>query len=303
MTSLNYRHLYYFWSVVREGSITRATRVLHLTQPAISAQIQKLERSLGEELFARSGRTLVLTEVGQTVYRYADEIFSLGREMTDVVRGGLAGRPMRLAVGVSNGMPKLVAYRLLAPALGLDPPARLVLRDDRPERLLADLAIHDVDLVLTDAPLTPGMSVRAYSHLLGESGITIFGTEALRARYGADFPRSLDGAPFLVPTDDSTLRRSLDQWFQDNDILPTFVGEIEDSALLKVFGQAGAGCFAAPSVVEAEVRGQYRVEVLGRIDSVRERFYAISTERRLKHPAVVAISEAARKEFFAQEGD
>lgn len=300
MPQLNYKHLYYFWTVAREGSITRACQRLHVTQPAISAQLAKLEQQLGEKVFAKSGRGLQLTETGRLVFRYADEIFALGRELTDMVRGRTSGRPTRLVVGIADSLPKIVAQRLIAPALQLDDPVHLVLQDDRPERLLAALAIHELDLVLTDAPLPAGVSVRAYNHLLGETGVTIFGAPGMAGEHVENFPRSLDGAPFLLPTEGTVLRRSLEQWFDTHEILPRTVAEIADSALLKVFGQMGLGLFAAPSAVEREVKRQYRVEVVGRLDEVRERFYAISLERRLKHPAVLAISEAARRQLFSE---
>jgi LysR family transcriptional activator of nhaA len=298
MPSLNYKHLLYFWTVAREGSITRACKTLHVTQPAISAQLRTLERTLGEKLFAKNGRNLVLTEAGQVAFRYAEEIFSLGREMTDTLRGRPTGRPMRLTVGISDSLPKLLAHRLLEPAFRLEEPVQLVLYEDRPERLLAELSIHALDLVVTDAPLSPTIKVRAYNHLLGECGVSIFGTPELIATHGAEFPRQLDGAPFLLPTENSTLRRSLDQWFEANHVRPTVVAEIEDSAVLKVFGQSGAGFFAAPSVVEAEIQRQYHVTPVGRVDTIRERFFAISIERRLKHPAVLAITQSARAELF-----
>jgi LysR family transcriptional regulator, transcriptional activator of nhaA len=300
---MNYKHLQYFLAVAREGSVTRAAEVLHVTQPAISAQLNRLESQVGTKLFIRRGRNLVLTPAGRTAFDYASEIFALGQELEGILRGGRAGRPVRLTVGVSNALPKLVAYRLLAPALELEPAVRLTVRDDRPDRLLADLAIHELDLVLTDSPLTPAVNVRAFSHLLGESGITIFGTAALRAAHGHDFPQALDGAPMLLPTENSTLRRSLEQWFAASGIRPVIIGEVEDSALLKVFGQAGVSFFAGHTVVESEIQRQYDVEVSGRLPSVRERFFAISVERRLKHPAVVAISAAARREFLAEDGD
>jgi LysR family transcriptional regulator, transcriptional activator of nhaA len=295
---MNYKHLHYFWAVAREGSITRAAEVLHVTQPAISAQIARLESQLGAKLFSRRGRNLVLTLVGRTAFGYANEIFTLGEELEGILRGGLASRPVKFTVGVSNALPKLVAYRLLAPALALEPAVRLTVRDDRPDRLLADLAIHELDLVLTDSPLTPAINVRAYSHLLGESGVSIFGTPTLRDAHGGDFPRSLDGAPMFVPTENSTLRRSIEQWISATGIRPAVIGEVEDSALLKVFGQAGVCVFAGHTVVEAEIQQQYGVELLGRLEGVGERFYAISGERRLQHPAVVAISAAARQEFL-----
>lgn len=298
MPGLNYHHLLYFWTVARLGSITRATAELHLTQPAISAQLRSLERALGEKLFAKSGRNLVLTDVGRLVWRYADEIFTTGRELQETLAGRPTGRAIRFTVGIADVMPKLLAFRLLEPALQTKEPIRLVLREDKPERLLADLAIHTLDLVLTDAPVPPAVKVRAHSHLLGECGVTIFGAPPLARAYRRRFPESLDGAPFILPTDNSVLRRSLDHWFDRQGIRPLIVAEIEDSAVLKVFGQRGIGLFAAPTALEAEVQQQYDVTVVARIDDVRERFYAISVERKITHAAVLAITRAARRDIF-----
>jgi LysR family transcriptional activator of nhaA len=295
---LNYHHLLYFWTVARLGSIARATEELYLSQPTISAQIHALEQSLGEKLFTRVGRNLTLTETGQVVFRYADEIFSLGRELMDVMKGRLPGQPVRFVVGVADVMPKLIAYRLLEPALRLTEPVRVVCYEDKTERLLAELAVHGLDLVLTDTPVGSTVKVRAFNHLLGECEVTVFAPAKDAAGYRRRFPRSLHGAPFLLPTDNTTLRRSLDQWFEAEDIHPFVVGEFADSALLQVFGQGGTGLFAAPSVIEAEIRQQYGVQPVGRIEAVRERFYAISVERKLKHPAVLAISETARRALF-----
>jgi len=296
---LNYHHLLYFWTVAREGSITRAGDVLHLTQPAISAQLHTLERALGEKLFERRGRQLALTDTGRLVYRYAEEIFTIGRELQETLAGRPTGRPPRLVVGVVDSMPKLMIYRLLERAVRGAEPVQLVLREGTAERLLADLAIHTVDVVLSDAPVPPTVRVKAFSHLLGECGVTIFGTPTLLAAHKRGFPVSLAGAPFLLPMEGSTLRRSLDVWFAEMDIRPNVVAEIEDSAVLKVFGQAGVGLFAAPTAVEREVRRQYGVRVVGRVEDIRERFYAISAERRIRHPAVLAISSSARRELFA----
>ena len=301
MAWLNYHHLLYFWTVAREGSVTKACGVLNLTQPAISAQIRTLERSLGERLFEKRGRLLTLTETGRLVYRYADEIFTIGRELQETLAGRPSGRPARLTVGVVEALPKLVAYRLLEPALRGPDPVHLVLREDRLERLLADLAVHALDIVLSETPIPPSTRVKAFSHLLGECGVTIFGAPRLADAHRRRFPQSLDGAPFLLPTDNTTLRRSLDQWFDRHGAAPRVVAEIEDSAVLKVFGQEGAGLFAAPTAVEREVRRQYGVRVVGRIAEVRERFYAISAERRIRHPAVLALTSAARDEIFAAE--
>jgi LysR family transcriptional regulator, transcriptional activator of nhaA len=296
---LNYQHLFYFWHVSREGSIARACEKLHLAQPTISIQIQKLERALGAKLFTRTGRRLVLTETGQMVYRYAEEIFALGRELTDVVKGRRADRPLRLIVGVPDVLPKLAVYRLLRPALEMDEEVRLVVHEGKLDQLLAELAIHHLDVVLADAPCTAATHIRAFNHLLGDCGVTVFGTKDLARRYAPDFPASLDGAPMLLPTENTSMRRSLEQWFYEQKIHPRITHEVEDSALLKVFGQAGQGIFCAPTAVEEEVQTRYDVQVVGRLDAVRERFYAISVERRLKHPAVLAISHAARQELFA----
>ena len=300
MEWLNYHHLLYFWMVAREGSVTRASQQLRLAQPTISGQLRSLENALGEKLFARVGRGLVLTEVGRVVYRYADEIFGLGRELQDTLKGRPTGRPVRLMVGVADVLPKLMAYRLLLPALTLPEPVHVVCREGTPEKLLAQLSVHGLDLVLSDAPMSPGLNVRAFSHLLGECGVSFFGSAKLVAAHRKGFPKSLRGAPLLLPTENTTLRRSLDQWFDTHGIRPRVVGEFEDSALLEVFGRAGKGLFPAPDSIEAEVRAHFGVKLVGRLPGVRERFYAISVERRLKHPAVVAISEAARQEIFGR---
>jgi len=291
---LNYHHLLYFWLAAKEGSVTQAAAELRLAQSTVSAQIRQLEHVLDERLFRRQGRRLVLTDVGRTVYRYAEEIFGLGRELLDTIRDRPTGGPLRFAVGIADQVPKLIAYRLLTPALALDVPVRLFCTEGKTVGLLAELATHQLDVVITDAPLGPGTSVQAFNHLLGESGVTIYGTAASVRAVRRRFPRSLAGAPFLLPTPGTTLRGTLDQWFASHDVRPNVVAEVEDNALLKVFGQAGLGLFPAPTVLERDIRRQYGVAVAGRLADVRERFYAISVERRLKHPAVVAISAAAR---------
>ena len=300
MPAINYQHLQYFWVVAREGSIARATKVLELTQPTISVQIHALERALGEQLFARRGRNLVLTDVGQTVYRYADEIFSLGKELSDALEGRPSDRPLRFAVGVSDSLPKLTAFRLLEPALTLRAPAlHVIIRTDKVDRLLAELSIHALDLVLSDTPVAPTLKLRAFSHPLGESTVTVFGTEALARKYRRGFPRSLDGAPFLLHGEGSALRRSFEQWCAAQGIRPASVAEIDDVAILQVFGQEGLGLFAAPTVVEAFLRRQYGVHVVGRLPQVKERFFAISGDRKYQHPGIVAISDAARDTLHA----
>ncbi len=299
MEWLNYHHLLYFWTVAKEGSIARACEKLHLAQPTISGQLRLLEESLGEKLFAKRGRGLAMTEVGQVVFRYAEEIFGLGRELQDVLKGRPRGRPLRLLAGISDLVPKLIAYRVLRPALEMPEPAQIVCNEGSPTHLLAELAEHRLDVVISDAPIPPTVPIKAFSHLLGKSTITMFAAPQLAARYRRNFPACLDQAPVLLPTEESTLRRPLEQWFETAGVRPRVVGEFKDWALMTTFGQAGAGVFAAPTATEKEVRDHYRVVPIGRIDSIVEQFYAISVERKLKHPAVVAITEAAREELFA----
>ena len=303
MEWLNYHHLLYFWTVAKEGSIARACEKLRLAQPTISGQLRVLEESVGEKLFVKQGRGLALTEVGQVVYRYADEIFGIGRELQDVLKGRPRGRPLRLLAGVSDLVPKLIAYRVLRPALEMSEPVQIICDEGPPEHLLAELAEHRIDIVLSDAPIPPTIPVKAFNHLLGTSTATIFVAPRIAGRYRKNFPRCLDGAPFLVPMLGSSLRRPLEEWFDSNKIRPTIVGEFKDRALMTTFGQAGAGLFAAPTAIEKEIREQYKVVPIGRIDSIVEHFYAISAERKLKHPAVVTISEAARSKLFANHSN
>ncbi len=298
MNWLNYHHLLYFWMVAKEGGISRASEQLHLAQPTLSSQIQKLEKSMGTKLFDRVGRSMVLTDTGQMVYRYADEIFTLGRELTDTLKGMPTKDSLRLTVGVPDVLPKLVVYQLLKPALEIGEKVQLVCYEGKLNELLADLALHRLDIVLADSPLTPATHIRAFNHLLGESNVTIFGKADLAKKYKRGFPKSLHGAPMLLPTQNTSLRRALEQWFDASEIRPLAVHEFEDSAVLKVFGQHGEGLFAAPSAIKEEICRQYRVRPIGRIEEVKERFYAISVERRLKHPAVVKISNAARETLF-----
>jgi LysR family transcriptional activator of nhaA len=236
--------------------------------------------------------------MGRVVYRYADEIFGLGRELLDVVKGRPTGQPVRFVVGVADVVPKMVAHKLLEPAMGLPEPIRIVCHEDRTDRLLAELAVHGLDLVISDAPIGPHVKVRAFNHLLGECGVDLFAPTKLAPAYRKRFPRCLDGAPMLLPSESTTLRRSLDQWFEREKIRPRVVAEFEDSALLKVFGQAGHGLFPAPAAIAKEVQAQYAVRRVGSLEGVHERFYAISVERKLKHPAVLAITEAARSTIF-----
>jgi LysR family transcriptional activator of nhaA len=299
MEWLNYHHLLYFWVVAREGSIVKASAVLRLSHPTISAQIKTLEASLGESLFRRVGRRLVLTEMGTVAFRYADEIFATGRELLETVRGRPTGRPARLVVGVADVLPKLVVRRLLEPARHLPEPVRIVCREDAPERLVASLAQHSLDVVLSDAPLSPGSPIRAFHHLLGECAVAFFGARALARRARRRFPHSLADVPVLLPTENTTLRRSLDSWMAAMDVRPRIAAEFDDSALLKAFGEDGAGVFPAPVVISRALRAHYGAYLVGRVPEVRERFFAITMERRLKNPAVAAICDGAREDLFS----
>lgn len=297
MDWLNYHHLLYFWVVAREGGLTPASKVLRLARPTLSGQIHALEDRLGEKLLVRSGRQLVLTEVGRVVYRYADEIFTLGREMLDTVAGRTTGSRGRLDVGVVDVVAKLVVRQLLEPALRMPEPIRLVCHEDTHERLLARLAAHEIDLMIADAPVPAGSGMRAFNHLLGECGITFFAHRKL-AHLRKGFPQSLNGQPLLVPMEGAPLRRALNAWLESNELRPRIAAEFEDSALLKVFGADGVGVFPAPTAVEQQVRVQYRVQPIGRADDIVERFYVITAERRIRNPAVMAISNAARASMF-----
>jgi LysR family transcriptional activator of nhaA len=294
MHRLNYHHLLYFWTVAREGTIARAGRLLHLTQPTISGQLRTLERAVGAKLFRRSGRTLALTDVGRVVFRYAEIIFATGRELQGVLEGRSPAGIPKLAVGVSDTLPDQVAFRLLAPVLRLPTPVAVDCARGTFDHLISRLAVNALDVVLTDAPVGPATKVRAYNHLLGECGVSVWGTAALARRYRPGFPKSLDGAPVLLPAEGTALRRSLERWFDEEGIRPVVRGEFADPGILKEFGRAGAGLFAVRTAVEAATRKQYRVHLVGRVESVREQFYAVSGERKLKHPAVVAICREAR---------
>jgi LysR family transcriptional activator of nhaA len=294
MEWVNYHHLLYFWVVAREGSLARACAELRLAQSTVSKQVHLLEEGLGHKLLARSGRRLVLTESGRVVFRYADEIFGLGREMRDALDDRPVGRPLRVTVGIADVVPKLIAERLIAPALDLREPVRLVCREGAPGRLLADLALHELDVVLADAPASPEVKVRAFSHLLGSSGVTFFARPELARRARRNFPASLSGMPLLLPTENTVLRRRLDQWFDGLGLRPSIAAEFEDTALLEVFGRRGVGAFPAASVIAAEVARQYGVRPIGEVPGVKESYYAITVERRIRHPAVAAICATGR---------
>jgi LysR family transcriptional activator of nhaA len=299
MEWLNYHHLLYFWMTAREGGVAKAAARLRLSQPTISAQIRLLERALDERLFQRQGRTLTLTDAGRHVFRYADEIFGIGRELLETLRGRTDGRPPQLTVGVANAVPKLIAYRLLRPAIEGQAPAHVVCREDSAEQLTAQLATHALDVVLADAPAPPHIRVKVFNHLLGESDTAFFVPPAAAPRLRRRFPASLTGLPLLLPTSNAALRRGLDEWFDRQGLRPQVVGEFDDSALMKVAGQGAGIAFPAPAVIAADVRRLYGVREIGRTAAVRERYYAISVERRVKHPGVLAITNAARDELFS----
>jgi len=298
MEWLNYHHLLYFWMVAKRGSIARACEELRLAQPTISGQLRALEESLGEKLFVRQGRRLALTEAGRVVYRYADEIFTLGSELTDVLKGRPRNRPMRLIVGVSDVIPKLIAYRILEPALAMKGGVQIECYEDTPEKLLLNLSAHEFDLVLTDAPAHSAVRVRVFNHLLGSSGIGLFASPPLANFYRKRFPDSLTGAPFLLPIKNSALRQIIDQWFEAHSISPRILGEFQDTALLTAFGQSGAGIFAAPLAIQKEVQKRYRVAKVGDLGTGVTEYFAISAERKIKHPAATVVAEVARHKLF-----
>ena len=299
MEWLNYHHLYYFWTVARTGTIARASEELRLSAPTISAQLRTLEDTLGERLFMRSGRKLVLTDMGDAVFAYADQIFKTGRRLLDTVKDGRAGSPLRLTIGITDVVPKLIAYRLIEPIFGVGRPVRIACREASLEHLLAELATHELDVVISDKPVGHDASIRAYNHFLGEMGVIFMAERKLAMKYRRGFPSSLDGAPVLLPTEHAGVRRSLDQWFQELPVRPRIVGEFQDYALLRIFGEAGKGIFPVPSLFRGEMQTRYGMSVVGKTDTVYGRFYAISTERRPTHPGVVAICDTAKAQLHA----
>jgi LysR family transcriptional activator of nhaA len=298
MEWLNYNHLHYFWAVAREGSLVRAAAELRLAPSTLSGQIRVLEQQLGVRLLTRVGRGLVLSEAGRLVFKYSEEIFGLGRELQDALKGRTVGRAATIVVGVADVLPKLVARRLLEPMLRSVQTTHLICREDKPARLLAELAQHNVDVVLSDSPVGPSGPMRVFSHLLGECGVVLLGATKLSKQYRKGFPSSLEGAPLLLPTENTALRRSIELWLAEHGIRPQIVGEFEDSALLKVFGQSALGIFPAATVVAEDVMRQYQVYRIGVLDGVRERYYAISTQRKLKDPTMIAMMSEARIKVF-----
>jgi len=300
---LNYKHLHYFRTVAKTGAINRAAEKLHLTPQTLSGQIGVLEQRLGVALFRRSGRRLELTDAGRTALAYADEIFHVGAELEEALQNRSAARAHPFRVGIADVVPKAIAYQLLAPALTLAEPVKLVCKEGRLEQLAAELSIHRLDMVLADRQLPSSMDIKGYSHPLGECGIAFLAARAIAGALGPDFPANLHGAPVLIPGEDSALRAPLLRWLERRGIQPSVVGEFDDSALMSAFGQAGAGVFPVPLSTAPEVMRQYEVIELGQTLEIRERFFAISVERRLSHPAVLAVSEAARRRFQPRDAD
>ena len=299
MDWLNYHHLLYFWSVAKHGTVTKACEELRLAQPTISGQIHLLENTLGEKLFIRTGRRLALTEMGQLVFKYAEDIFATGQELMNTVKGQANGHPARLVVGIADAVPKPLATQLLKSALKLYRPTRLICNEDKLRELLTDLAAHRSDLVIADTPAPPSIKEHTYNHPLGESGVTLFATAKLASQYRRGFPQSLRDAPLLLPTSSAMLRRLLDQWLVNHGMQPNIVGEFDDSATLKAFGQDGHGIFPGASVIEKEICRQFRVQVVGQVEGLKQHFYAITVERRLKHPIVLALVRTARRELLS----
>ncbi len=301
MNWLNYHHLQYFWAVSQEGSVAKASEKLHVTPATISIQLRDLEKQLGVKLFRKAGRGLALTEMGTAVQSYANDIFATGQELLDMVHGRPGEGPILFRVGIKDVMPKLIAYQLLEPTLQTAQEIRVACHEGDVSRLIADLAIHKLDVVLSDTPIDPSMKVKAYSHLLGESDVVLVGTKDLAKKVRKDFPDSLNSTPILLPMKDTVLRRSLDIWFDENQIRPQIRGEFEDSAMMKIMGKAGVGVFPVTAIISEEVQAMYRVESIAKVPGVTERFYALSVERKIKHPAVLAISEVARKKLQYQQ--
>jgi LysR family transcriptional activator of nhaA len=295
---LNYRQLHYFWVVAKTGSIVRACDQLNLTAQTISGQISLLEQSLGVDLFQRVGRQLELTEAGRLTLPYAEQMFQLGNELESMLRAQPDEQQILFRVGVADVVPKSIVYRLIAPTMELTEPIRITCREDKLERLLADLAIQRLDLVISDSPMPSHLDIKGYSQKLGECGISFFATAELSERYGQNFPLGMQGAPLLIPGQETVVRNRLMRWFAELNVQPRIVGEFDDSALMKAFGKSGSGIFVAPSVIADEVQAQYGVELLGQTDAVTESFYAISVERKVKHPGIVAITEGARQKLF-----
>lgn len=291
MDWLNYHHLFYFWTVAREGSIAAACRKLLVSPATISAQLRELEGALGEKLFKRVGRNLALTEFGRLAARYAEEIFGLGQEFLDIAKGRALETSLRFRLGIDDVLPKRLVARVLEPVFRLPQAIRLVCIEGTQAQLLPQLAVHDLDLVLSDAPADPSIKVRTFSQLLGDYGVAICAMPALARTLRRGFPGSLDGAPALLPTVNTSLRRTIDEWFESMGVRPRIVAEFEDTALLNACGHRGAGFFAVPDAAAREITSRQGLQIVGPMGETRERFYAISVERRVRHPAAIALVE------------
>lgn len=293
MSQMNYKHLHYFWAVAKAGSISRAAQQLHLTPQTLSGQIKQLEESLGVALFRLEGKRLALTETGRVAFSYADDMFSLAAELRDAMHTLPASRVLSFRVGIVDVVPKSVAHHLIAPALSLPEPIHLICREGKLDNLLADLALHRLDMVLADRPLPAGSNVRGFSRRLGQASMAFFATPQLRKACSGSFPRCLNGRPMLLPGDDVAVRGRLLEWFEKQRVAPRIVGEFDDAALMKAFGRAGTGIFTAPLAIRAEVERSYGVTMMGIAETVKESYYAISVKRRVTHPAVRMIIESA----------
>jgi LysR family transcriptional regulator, transcriptional activator of nhaA len=298
MTKLNFKHLRYFWMVAKSGSIASASAQLHVTPQSISGQLTELESSLDAKLFQRAGRGLAITDAGRRILSYAEEIFTLGDELLEVARDQTATATPPFRIGVADSVPKSVTYRVVEPVLHIKQPVRLICREGRLLSLLGDLAVHRLDMVIADRPMPTNINVRAYNHLLGASDLTVFSSATLAKSLKGTFPALLNSSPFLLPGESAAIRPALEQWFESQQVRPRIVGEFDDGALLKAFGQGGAGLFVAPTAIADYVCSQYSVGRIGRIDSVIEELYAITTERRIRHPATIAVCQAATLEVF-----
>lgn len=300
MEWLNYHHLLYFWTVAKKGSLRAASESLHVSQPSISAQLQSLEASLGQRLFQPAGRGKVLTEAGQMVLSYADEIFTIGGELLNAVKNRPTTRAPRLNVGISDSFPKLAAYEILKPVFALPQPMHLICHEGKITDLIAQLAVHRLDAVLADEPASSSHNLRAFNHLLGRSGVSFCAAPTLAPLLRKGFPRSLHGAPALMPSEHTPMRRALENWLRRQRIQPVVLGEFDDAALMKVMACEGAGFLAVPSVMADDAVRRYGFEVIGATTQCQVEFYAITAERRLAHPGVLLIAEQASKHIFGR---
>lgn len=298
---LNYHHLRYFYAVAKDGNLTRASSDLGKTPQTVSHQIRALEEELDTPLFHRRGRRLILTEAGQRVLSYAEEIFSLGQDLVDSVEARTGDRPIRVTVGVADVLPKRLAHSLIKPALEFGKEIRLICREAAPERLLAELAVGEVDLVLSDAPIPQSVSVRAHDHLLGKGGVCIMASPPLARSLRHGFPLSLTGRPLLVPTERSALRREIDRWIDGQRIHPRVAGEFDDFALMGAFAQSGTGAIPVPSAIADEVGEELGIQRVGILDGVMVRFYAITLEQEGENEAIGAILRQQHPDLFQQE--